>query len=134
MFEENDDIDNDITNENDFSDNEEDITELNVEDDDKQNEENSFKLLTYKNILELIEKTPKKSIPILTKFERARIMGVRLQQLANGAKPRIDTTGLRSIEDIVNQELIQRKIPFIVKRSLPNGLSEYWKIEEFEIV
>ena len=134
MFEENDDIDNDITNENDFSDNEEDITDLNVEDDEKQNEENSFKLLTYKNILELIEKTPKKSIPILTKFEKARIMGVRLQQLANGAKPRIDTSGLRSIEEIVNQELIQRKIPFIIKRSLPNGLSEYWKIEEFEIV
>jgi DNA-directed RNA polymerase I, II, and III subunit RPABC2 len=133
MFEEFEDIENEFTNDNEISD-EEDITDFSIEDDDKQNEENSFKIITFKNILEHIEKTPKKTIPILTKFERARIQGVRLQQLANGAKPRINTSGLKSIKEIVEQELIQRKIPFIIKRSLPNGSAEYWKIEEFEMV
>jgi DNA-directed RNA polymerase I, II, and III subunit RPABC2 len=131
MFEEND--DNEYTNDNELSE-DEDLTELNVEEDEKNNEDNSFKILTYKNIIEDIEKKTKKTIPLLTKFERARIVGVRLQQLAYGAKPRIDTTNLKSINEIVEQELIQRKIPFIIRRTLPNSTYEDWKLEEFEIV
>ena len=131
MFDENDD-DNDFTNDETFSDDEE-ITDV-VEDDEKITEDSSFKLVTFKNILENIEKRPKKTVPLLTKFEKARIMGVRLQQLAYGAKPRIDTSKLKSIKEIVEQELIQRKIPFIIRRILPNGYTEDWKLEEFDYV
>ena len=133
MFEENDDIDNEYTNENDFSE-DEDLTDLNVEEEEKGIEDASFKILTYKNLLENIQKKPKKTIPLLTKFERARIMGVRLQQLAYGAKPRVDTTNLRSINEIVEKELLERKIPFIIRRTLPNNTYEDWKLEEFEYV
>ena len=96
--------------------------------------QNDFKILTFENVIEEINKKPKKTIPFLTKFEKARITGVRLQQLAYGAKPRIKTEGLSSIQEIVEQELLQRKIPFIIRRSLPNGSSEDWKMEEFEMV
>ena len=130
MYEDADDYDNDLSNEQEFSD-EEDITDLNLEDEEKQNDEDGFKILTYKNVLENIEKKPKKTIPILTKFEKAKIMGVRLQQLAYGAKPRVDTTGLRSIQEIVEKELKERKILFIIRRNLPNGTYEDWKLEEF---
>jgi DNA-directed RNA polymerase I, II, and III subunit RPABC2 len=133
MFEENDDLENDLSNDPDFSE-DEDVSDLIVEEDEKLSEDTGFKLLTYKNILENIEKRPKKTIPLLTKFEKARIVGVRLQQLAYGAKPRIDVTGLKSINEIVEKELIERKIPFIIRRTLPNGLSEDWKLEEFETV
>jgi len=133
MFEDNDEYDNEITNDNEFSE-DEDILDLNVDEDDKLNEENDFKLITYKNVLENIEKKVKKSLPFLTKFERARIEGVRLQEIAYGAKPRVDTTGLTSIHEIVKKELLLRKIPFIIKRTLPNGTFEYWKLEEFESV
>lgn len=133
MFEENDDIDNEYANDNDFSE-DEDITDLNLEEEEKGTEDTTFKILTYKNILENIEKKPKKTIPLLTKFERARIIGVRLQQLAYGAKPRVDTTNLRSINEIVDKELLERKIPFIIRRTLPNGSYEDWKLEEFESV
>lgn len=133
MDDEND--DNEYSNDNYFSD-DEDITELNIEDEDKDIEEknskeNDFKLLTYKNVIENIEKKPKKTMPILTKFERARIVGTRLQELAYGAKPRVDTTGLKSIQEIVNKELEERQIPFIIRRNLPNGTYEDWKLEEF---
>jgi DNA-directed RNA polymerase I, II, and III subunit RPABC2 len=131
MYDENDYEDNDITNENDFLEDEDDVIDLNIEEDDKPNNEESFKILTYKNIIENIEKKPKKTIPILTKFERARIVGVRLQQIAYGAKPRINTDNCKSINEIVDQELIQRKIPFIIRRTLPNGSVEDWKMEEF---
>ena len=134
MYEENDFEENDFTNDNDFIEEDDEITDLNIEEDEKQNEEEPFQLLTYKNVLENIEKKPKKTIPILTKFEKARIMGVRLQQLAYGAKPRINTDNLKTIHEIVEQELIQRKIPFIIRRTLPNGNVEDWKLEEFNIV
>jgi DNA-directed RNA polymerase I, II, and III subunit RPABC2 len=133
MFEDNEDNDNDITNDNDISD-EEDISDLIVEDDEPSNEDEGFKIITYKNVLEKIEKKIKKTIPLLTKFERARIMGVRLQQLAYGAKPRVDITNLKNINEIVEKELVERKIPFIIRRILPNGNYEDWKLEEFEIV
>ena len=130
MFEEIDDNDNEFSNDNFLSD-EEDVTELNIDDDDKESNGEDFKLLTYKNVIENIEKKPKKTMPILTKFERARIMGTRLQQLAYGAKPRVDTTGLKSIQEIVKKELEERKILFIIRRNLPNGTYEDWKLEEF---
>jgi len=133
MFEENE--DNEITYDNDFIDDneEEDITDTNI-DDDNMISENSIKLVTYTNLLENIQNISKKTYPILTKFERARIIGVRLQQLAYGAKPRIDVKNFRTLSEIVQEELIQRKIPFIIKRPLPNGTFEYWKLEEFKEV
>ena len=133
MFEENDDLENDLSNDPDFSD-DEDVSDLIVEEEEKLSDDNGFKLLTYKNILENIEKKAKKTIPLLTKFEKARIMGVRLQQLAYGAKPRVNVSGLKSINEIVEKELIERKIPFIIRRTLPNGQSEDWKLEEFDTV
>lgn len=124
---------NDNSNDNEYSDNDS-VTNLNGDDDDKNVNNEEFKLFTYENVLENIQNTTKKTIPILTKFERARIMGVRMQQLAYGAKPRVDTSDLKSIAEIVNKELLERKIPFIIRRTLPNGKFENWKLEEFLIV
>ena len=126
-------FENDITNE--ISDDEEDITDVAFEDDEKnQNEEKDFKLLTFRDVVENMERTVKKTIPILTKFEKARIMGVRLQQIANGSKPRISVQGLHNIREIVEKELVERKIPFIIRRTLPNGIYEDWRMEDFETV
>ena len=90
-----------------------------------------LKLPTYRKVLNVMGKGTKKTIPILTKYERARIMGVRMQQLASGAKPCVDTRGMKSIEDIAKAELEKRVLPFLIKRPLPNGTCEYWKLEEF---
>lgn len=90
------------------------------------------KIITYTDVNNLIAKNPKKTIPILNKYEKARICGLRLQQLADGAKPTIDPKGLKNINEIVYEEYKMRKIPFIIERTLPNGEKEYWKMEEFE--
>lgn len=136
MYEEGDDGDNEFTNDNDFSQDEEDMTELiDYEEEEKtEGEKNAFKLLTFKNVLENINKKPKKTIPIMTKFEKARVKGVRLQQLAYGAKPRVNTENLKNINEIVDKELEERKLPFIIRRSLPNGYFEDWRMEEFETI
>ena len=106
----------------------------NVIDDDNDNEKEEVNVISYDEILEKINNKKKKTVPFLNKFEKARLLGVRIQQLSSGAEPKINTTGFESIIEIVEEELKQRKIPLIIKRNLPNGESEEWKLEEFEKV
>lgn len=95
---------------------------------------NSLNILSYDEIIEKNKNTKKKTVPFLNKFEKARLLGVRIQQLSAGAEPKINISGFTNIVDIVEEELKQRKIPLIIKRNLPNGTSEEWKLEEFEKV
>ena len=76
-----------------------------------------------------------KTIPILTKYEKARILGVRAKQINSGSLPFIDIKD--QIIDgylIAEMELAEKKIPFIVRRPLPNGASEYWKLQDLELL
>ena len=71
--------------------------------------------------------------PTLTRFEKARIMGARALQLSLGAPvfieiPKNATTSL----EIAMEELKQRVIPIIIKRTLPNGAYQIIPIEQFE--
>ena len=88
---------------------------------------NDKKIISYDDIIKKNKNIKKKTVPFLNKFERARLIGVRIQQLSSGAQPKICTKGFNSIKDIVEEELIQRKIPLIIKRILPNGESEEWR-------
>lgn len=83
------------------------------------------------NIIDAFHKT----IPILTKYEKTKIIGIRLKQLNNGAKPYVtlsDTILDNNI--IVNMELTQKVLPFIVSRPLPNNTYEYWKLKDLELL
>lgn len=75
------------------------------------------------------------TLPILTKYERTRVLGERAKQINSGAKPYIDV--LESIIDgylIADEELREKKIPFIIQRPLPNGAKEFWKLADLEII
>jgi DNA-directed RNA polymerase I, II, and III subunit RPABC2 len=76
-----------------------------------------------------------KTIPFLTKYERARILGQRAKQIEVGSKPFIKIP--ENIMDgyiIAEMELQQKKIPFIIRRPLPNGGCEYWNLRDLEII
>jgi DNA-directed RNA polymerase subunit K/omega len=74
-----------------------------------------------------------KTIPYLTKYERAKILGVRTKQIDSGATPFIKLTeGLIDGYIIAEMELKEKKIPFIIKRPMPNGGSEYWFLKDLE--
>jgi len=71
--------------------------------------------------------------PTLTRFEKARIMGARALQLSLGAPvfieiPKNATTSL----EIAMEELKQRVIPIVIKRTLPNGAYQHLSIDQFE--
>ena len=74
-----------------------------------------------------------RTIPFITKYEKTKILGERAKQLNSGASPMIDVD--KSIIDgyiIALKEYEEKKIPFIIKRPLPNGGCEYWKLEDLE--
>jgi len=76
-----------------------------------------------------------KTIPIMTKYEKTRILGQRAKQINEGAQPfiKIDSTVIDGYL-IAVKELEQKKTPFIIRRPLPNGGSEYWRIQDLEIL
>ena len=73
------------------------------------------------------------TIPILTRYEKARVIGLRAKQINDGSEPLVTVT-----QDMINGltiaklEFNQKKLPFIIRRPLPNGGSEYWKIHDLQ--
>ena len=76
-----------------------------------------------------------KTLPFITKYEKARVLGERATQLNSGAQSFVEVDA-----DIIDgyvialKEFDQKKIPFILKRPLPNGGIEYWKLEDLEFI
>ena len=71
--------------------------------------------------------------PTLTRFEKARIMGSRALQLSLGAPPFIDfSKNISTSLEIAMEELHQKVIPIVIRRTLPNGDYQNIAIEQFE--
>ena len=76
-----------------------------------------------------------RTLPFITRYEKARIIGERAKQLNAGARPLVEVDV--SIIDgyvIALKEYEEKKIPFIIKRPLPNGGCEFWKFKDLEIL
>jgi len=74
-----------------------------------------------------------RTAPYLSKYERARILGQRAKQINAGAQAFVKVP--EKVMDgylIAELELLQKTIPFIIRRPLPNGGSEYWKLTDLE--
>ena len=103
----------------------------------EHNEEEVKALLTVvrdknNNIIDNLHKT----LPILSKYEKSRILGIRASQINNGAQILVKQK-IKTFDGylIAQQELEEKKIPFIIKRPLPmGGGCEYWKLDDLEIV
>ena len=80
-------------------------------------------------------KTDYKTKPFLTKYERTRVLSERTQQLANGSISFLkNPEAYHNIYEIAIQELRQKKIPFIIKRSFSSNNFELWKLEDLLII
>jgi DNA-directed RNA polymerase I, II, and III subunit RPABC2 len=81
------------------------------------------------NIIDDLHRT----LPYLTKYEKTRILGQRAKQIDSGA-----TAFVKVPENVIDGYLIavlelqQKRIPFIIRRPLPNGGSEYWNVKDLE--
>ena len=76
-----------------------------------------------------------RTLPFVTRYEKARVIGERAKQINSGAKPFIEIE--QSMIDgylIALKEFEEKKIPFIIRRPLPDGTSEYWRLSDLEII
>ena len=73
--------------------------------------------------------------PFLTNYERTKCISFRASQIANGAKPyTMIPPGMTDSYEIAKLELEQRRLPFIIKRPIPDGSFEVWKLSDLMIV
>jgi len=87
----------------------------------------------YKDII--ASYNPSKNITknILSKYEKTKLIGLRMEQLARNAEPYVKFDGEFDPSKIAEKELIERKLPFMISRKLPNGKVEYWRLDDMLI-
>jgi DNA-directed RNA polymerase subunit K/omega len=79
---------------------------------------------------------------VLTRYERAKLLGMRTEQIARGSVPMIDMESfvadrgedaMWSSAEIALEEMLQKKTPFIIVRYLPDDTREYWRIKDMVV-
>jgi DNA-directed RNA polymerase subunit K/omega len=81
----------------------------------------------------VVQNEERETKPILTKYERVRILGDRAKQLSLGAKPMLLNVENMGPKEIAKLELERGVIPFIIEKPLPDGRRERWKVNELKI-
>jgi DNA-directed RNA polymerase subunit K/omega len=114
--------------EEEYEDNEEeeiDVDNIEINNDDYE----------YNNVISekeeiILDKENRISSNRLSKYEMVRILGERTKQLTMGGKPLVKNYEGLSYEKIAEEELKLNMIPYIIKRTLPNGKIEKWYLDE----
>lgn len=139
--------DSDSDDEEDYEDNDDDLKKLNAIDINyleenhpeckavNNNEIDILSKITYDsagNIIDPFHKTA----PFVTAYEKTRIIGIRTKLLENGQASYITNLPDNIIDNyiIANMEFEQKLLPYIIKRPLPNGSFEYWRLKDLEIL
>ena len=96
-----------------------------------EREDNEPSSLIKKEKANLIPIKERRTSRFLTKFERARVIGERAIQISNNADVFVDVpAGMWDPLKIAEKQLKERKIPFVIRRYLPNGEYEDWEVND----
>lgn len=73
--------------------------------------------------------------PFLTLYEKTKVLSQRGAELARGAPPFIEVPEyMTDVYDIAKAELEAKRLPYILKRPLPDGEYEYWRLADLMIL
>jgi DNA-directed RNA polymerase I, II, and III subunit RPABC2 len=79
--------------------------------------------------------TNHRSVPYLTLFEKTKIIGFRANQIAQGGRSLIHVPPhVTDVLEIARLELEQKRLPYILKRPMPDGTFEYIRLSDLIIV
>ena len=79
--------------------------------------------------------TNHRTYPFLTNFERTKIIGLRANQISRGSVPFVSVPKhMTDVRDIARLELEQKRLPYLIKRPLPDGTFEYWRLSDLMIL
>ncbi|KAL3153433.1 hypothetical protein ABBQ38_011768 [Trebouxia sp. C0009 RCD-2024] len=73
---------------------------------------------------------PRITTRYMTKYERARILGTRALQISMNAPVMVEVGSTTDPLEIAIMELREKKIPFTVRRYLPDGSYEDWSVQD----
>lgn len=91
----------------------------------------------YSKVISNLDKE-KVSKPIMTKYEFDQIISLRANQLALGSPAFINIAEMTiksnmEFRKVALQELQEGKLPYILKRPLPNNRFEYYRIRDLDL-
>ena len=111
--------------EEDLEDLDEDENIINVSDNHK------CEIVSKDKSYERIESKKRLGSPMMTLFELTKIIGIRSQQIASGMAPLVEVDdNMRDTKFIAIKELLEKKMPLIIRRYYPNNLYVDWRVEE----
>ena len=138
----NDDIDDDHNDEEQIDDeiekkdhdNDDEEEDEDEDEDDGEIEEGEIEVMQIQindsDLANRVPDTQRQTYNLLTKFERTRIISTRAEQIVRGSAPNIQTDLTEPIA-IAEEELIQNKIPLIIRRFISEGNEK--KYEEWNV-
>ena len=82
-----------------------------------------------------LKDTAHTTYPFLTLYERTKVLSMRASQLARGAQPFIDVPEyLTDVYEVAKAELEAKRLPYIMKRPMPDGKYEYWRLADLMVL
>lgn len=101
-----------------------------IEDSD-DDDDDEFQTTLVKENLKRVPDNERISMNRLTKYERVSLISTRATQLDGGIPSVLaDTSAYSNNLQVAEEELKQKIIPLKVKRTMPDGRYELWKISE----
>lgn len=97
----------------------------------------SGRIKSFDELLASYAPDTNRSFPVMTRFERAKVLGLRTEQLARGAEPSIpieDDPSSWDPSEVAQRELDAKTLPFVIVRSMPDGTKEMWKIRDLALL
>lgn len=89
------------------------------------------------SLIKAYNPTKNVSVNFMTKFELASVLGVREEQIAQGSPSVLtneEMANMTSPRMVAERELLEKKLPFMVLRTLPSGKQELWRIQDLHIL
>jgi len=85
------------------------------------------------NNVKLVPKDERVTREFLDKNELARIFATRIAMLEKGGKAFVDISDTRNNYDIAKKELMENKLPFLIRRKIGLNKVEMWSLSELKI-
>ncbi|KAJ2901142.1 DNA-directed RNA polymerases I, II, and III subunit RPABC2 [Coemansia aciculifera] len=97
---------------------------------DIQDQDESVEIFLPEKNVEPTPASERITTPYMTKYERARILGARALQISMNAPVMVELDGDSDPYEIALKELRAKKIPFVIRRYLPDASYEDWRVTE----
>lgn len=98
--------------------------------------QNTAVLEDFQDIMKNYDPSQNKTNNILYKYEKVPVIGARAAQIQRGATPYVsfDKSKPFDAREIAKKELYAGKLPFMIARKLPDGKTEYWRLDDMLIM